>query len=144
MNKKVVIITVICASMLVARGFAQKEHHEKEEKPQNLKVLPKSTTEEDLHKIMRGYSQSLGVRCGHCHVSHKVEGQEKPKWDFAADDKPEKGIARDMIKMVASINKKYISKMDDEGRPLAAITCVTCHNGRVKPIVSVDSLKAKQ
>lgn len=137
-NKKLVFIATICLAMVAAQTFAQKDHdHDHNEKPKNLKVLPRDMSMDEIHDVMRVYSKSLGVRCGFCHVSHEVEGQ-KPKFDFAADDKPEKEIARDMIKMVTAINKKYISKMDDHS--LTQVTCVTCHNGRTKPITSVDSL----
>lgn len=142
MRKKTLLIVMLCAAMAALQSF-QKEKHDKDEKAGNLKVLPKDISGEELHKVMRGYSQSLGVKCGHCHVSHKVEGQEKPKFDFASDDKPEKGIARDMMKMVAGINKKYIGKMGNDQHTFEEITCVTCHNGRTKPFISVDSLKQK-
>ena len=90
---------------------------------------------------MKGYSKSLGVKCGHCHYSEKVEGQDKPKWDFASDEKPEKKIARDMMRMEDAINSRYIAKIGD-GK-LDKITCVTCHRGKTEPMISVDSLVGK-
>lgn len=136
-NKKLIIIATICLATVTAQTFAKKDDHDHDEKAKNLKVLPKDISMQDLHDVMRTYSKSLGVHCNFCHVSHEVEGQ-KPKMDFAADDKPEKEMARDMIRMVEGINKKYISKMGDH--TLTPVTCVTCHNGRTKPITSVDSL----
>lgn len=141
MKRKILLIGLLCAAIGMAQAFAQKEKNRREEKPENLQVLPKDISGEELDNIMKTYARSLGVRCNHCHVSHKVEGQEHPKFDFASDDKPEKNTAREMIKMVTAINRKYIGKMGDEQHPLEAVTCVTCHNGRVKPLVSVDSLK---
>lgn len=137
-SKKAIMITVVCAAMLGAQTFAQKEHH-KDEKPQNLKVLPKDISEDDLHATMRDYSRALGVHCNYCHESHKVEGQDRPKMDFASDKVEDKDIAREMIKMTAALNKNYISKIDD-GK-LRQVTCVTCHNGNAHPINNVDSLK---
>ena len=139
-SKKAIMITIVCAAMVAAQTFAQKEHH-KDEKPTNLKVLPKDISEDDLHKVMRDYSKSLGVRCNYCHESQPVEGQERPKFNFASDSKPEKDIAREMMKMTADLNSKYISKIGN-GK-LDQITCVTCHNGSAHPITSVDSLKKK-
>jgi hypothetical protein len=126
--------------MMFAQSFAQKEHGH-EEQPTNLKVLQKNIPAEELHKIMRGSSMSLGVHCNFCHVSEKVEGQEKPKFDFASDNKPEKNIARNMMKMTAAINENYIGKMIGGDHTLEQINCVTCHMGKTTPIINTDSLK---
>lgn len=138
-KKKLIAITALLFAIVFGQGFVKHD----DEKPTNLKVLPKNISEEDLHTVMRQYSMSLGVRCGFCHVSEKVEGQEKPKWDFASDQKPEKDIARNMIKMTNAINEKYLAKIKDGERSLEQITCVTCHMGRPTPIVSVDSIRKK-
>ena len=142
MKKKTVIITILCLGMVLAQSFAQKEQkREHEEKPTNLKILPKNISGEELHKIMRGFSMSLGVHCNFCHVSEKVEGQEKPKFDFASDNKPEKNIARKMMLMTSAINENYIGKIIGGDHTLEQINCVTCHMGRTTPIISTDSLK---
>ena len=83
---------------------------------------------------------SLGVRCGFCHVSEQVEGQQHPKFDFASDNKPEKKIARDMMLMVSALNKNYIGKMIGGDHTLEQVICVTCHMGRKTPIITTDSL----
>jgi Photosynthetic reaction centre cytochrome C subunit len=141
-NKKIIALTILSAGiMIITQSFAIKD---RDEKPVNLQVLPKNTTEEELHKIMRNYSMSLGVRCNFCHTGQKIEGQESMKWDFAADEKHEKKVAREMMKMVDAINANYIDKMPRNGKALEQITCVTCHNGRTIPIVSVDSLAKKE
>jgi hypothetical protein len=140
LNKKIVLITTLCAGMVAAQSFAQR-HDDDDDKPKNLKVLPKNISGRELHNIMKGYSASLGVRCNFCHVSEKVEGQDKPKFDFASDNKPEKNIARDMMRMTAAINEHYIGKMIGGDHTLEQIACVTCHMGRKTPIISLDSLK---
>jgi len=140
LNKKIVLITTICAGMVVAQSFAQR-HDDDDEKPKNLKVLPKNISGRELHNIMKGYCFSLGVKCGYCHVSEKVEGQEKPKFDFASDNKPEKNIARDMMRMTAAINENYLGKIIGGDHTIEKIACVTCHMGRQTPINSLDSLK---
>lgn len=140
-NKKVLFIATICIASLAAQGFTSKDHDHDDEKAVNLKVLPKDISGEELHKIMKSFCMSLGVHCNYCHVAQKVEGQDRPHMDFASDDKPEKNIARDMMRMTASINKDYIAKMGDHS--LEQITCVTCHNGHTTPNISVDSLAKK-
>src|ERR1700756_338259 len=55
-------------------------------KPVNLKVLPKDTSPEDVMKIMKGFSQQLGVGCPFCHAQEA--GARFP--NFASDQKPEK------------------------------------------------------
>jgi hypothetical protein len=49
------------------------------------------------------------------------------KWDFVSDEKPEKGTAREMIKMVQGINKANF-----KGNP--AVGCFTCHRGSEHPV----------
>lgn len=100
--------------------------------PVNLKVLPKDTSPQQLMKIMRGYSQALGVHCNFCHVVN--EQTHHP--DFASDEKPEKNTARTMITMNNEINDKYLSQIHD---PDAApdqktVACGTCHRGHSMPI----------
>ena len=137
------MIVILSSAIMGIKSFAQQqEKKEKEEPPKNLKILPKNTSGEDVHKVMRTFSKSLGVRCDHCHVGTPQPGKPFPKFDFTSDDKPEKNIARKMMVMVDSINNSFISKMgaDDFER----ISCVTCHMGNLKPMVSVDSLPKKQ
>ena len=105
--------------------------------PQNLQILPKNMTGEQLHKIMRGFSQSLGVRCGFCHVIKEGKPGERPTADFASDAKREKQNAREMMKMTGAINANYLQKIDHS---FEEITCVSCHHGSVRPMTSVDSL----
>jgi hypothetical protein len=140
-SKKITAVVLLCASMFVLQSFIPKEQ---EEKPQNLKILPKNISGEELHNVMKGFSKSLGVKCNYCHVSQEIAGQPHPKFDFASDDKIQKNIARKMMKMTEAINAKYLSKISAKSSvTLEEITCVTCHNGRATPIISTDSLAKK-
>lgn len=140
-TKKIAFTAIACMMILIMQSFSyRKPHDEKEEKPQNLKILPKNISDEELHQVMRGYSKSLGVRCNFCHVS-TGEGKEA-QYDFASDNKHTKIVARDMMRMTAAINKKYLSKID--GGKLERITCVTCHMGKTVPTISTDSLPKKE
>lgn len=126
----------IFITVLSAQSFTF-YHHEEEEKPTNLKLLPKDISEEELHTVMREYSRALGVKCGYCH--ERKEGQKHA--DFASDAKEEKLITRGMMQMVNDINEKYLSSIG-KGH-FEKIACVTCHMGRPLPIISVDSLPKK-
>jgi len=56
-------------------------------------------------------------------------------FDRSADEKPEKSIARKMIKMTNRINKKFFhgkTKVGDADAVLA-VQCATCHHGEPHP-----------
>jgi hypothetical protein len=97
--------------------------------PQNLQVLPKDWTGQQVQQLMRTFTVGLGVECSHCHVGTP---QERAK-----DDKPEKLEARKMIKMMMAINDDFLK---DVGEPAAAgtfkVTCYTCHRGALKPLTA--------
>ena len=95
--------------------------------PQNLQVLPKDMTLQQVQQTMRGFTAALGVECSHCHVG----GMQ----DRAKDDNPKKNIARKMLQMTAAINKDMLK---DIGEPstTAKVTCFTCHRGAIKPVTA--------
>jgi hypothetical protein len=99
-----------------------------DEKPKNLKVLPKTTTEEQLHTIMRGYASGLGVGCNYCHVANTDRTM-----NFPADDKRTKKVAREMMRMVANINTATLAKIPERPSPAVEVTCMTCHRGLPRP-----------
>lgn len=137
---KTAIILFMISSFLILNtaGQATKDEH-----PQatNLKVLPKDISHDELIKTMRNFSAALGVKCGACHAGTPT-ADGKMDFDFASDAKPEKSTAREMMRMVKAINTKYLDKMDRGN--MEHITCVTCHRGSMKPMVSVDSLPSRQ
>ena len=97
--------------------------------PQNLQVLPKDWTGQQVQTLMRTFTAGLGVECSHCHVGAMT--------DRAKDDNPKKDVARKMIKMTMAINNDFLK---DIGEPPAAgaskVTCFTCHRGAVKPLTA--------
>ena len=97
----------------------------------NLKVLPKDISTKDLSRIMIDeFEDGLGVSCGFCHAEEK----DSHKLDYASDEKPEKEIARLMMKMTLEINEKYfIVTHPLMGDSTLSITCITCHNGQPRP-----------
>jgi hypothetical protein len=97
----------------------------------NLKVLPKDISPKDLNKIMvSDFEDALGVGCNFCHAPGKTEGE----LDYASDAKPEKNIAREMMRITLGINKKYFKiKHPVIGTDALTVNCNTCHNGVAFP-----------
>src|SRR5580704_3214197 len=98
---------------------------------ENLKVLPKDISSKDLQGIMADdFEDGLGVSCGFCHApapgGHGL--------DFVSDAKPEKEIARRMMRMTLELNKAWFKVRKPRiGSNLLTITCATCHKGEPFP-----------
>lgn len=96
----------------------------------NLKILPKKTTKKQMDSVMRHFTQSLGVKCNFCHQYNA----EQKAMDFPSDANEHKGVARDMMKMTARLNKKYFDVKDSKSLTAKLeITCYSCHNGKEHP-----------
>jgi hypothetical protein len=98
----------------------------------NLRVLPKDVTGPDLVTQMKAFTTALGTRCEHCHVG---EGNDLSKFDFAADTKPEKGTARQMMTLVLAVNGPLLKGVGDPAQAVK-VTCYTCHRGTLRPPTS--------
>jgi len=107
-------------------------------KPSNLQVLPKDWPGSRLRAPMTGFSRALGVRCSHCHVGE--EGQPLSTYDFASDENPNKERAREMLRMLGSIND-HLKKIEPSGEQRVNMWCHTCHVGRAKPTTLDEELK---
>ncbi len=106
--------------------------------PQNLQVLPADISTRELSQTMRGFALGLGVRCQHCHVGEA--GQPLSEFDFPADVKAPKMVAREMLKMVAGINATTAAVANRFDRPATEVRCVTCHRGQSRPQLIEDVL----
>jgi hypothetical protein len=127
--KKIVILLGLAATVFI--GIAA-ETRPVTDKPRNLKVLPKNISDEALDKIMDSYKDGLGVKCDFCHS----KAANKLDLDFAKDEKPEKEIARKMMRMTKDINKKYFRFNNDvKIDSIQAVTCITCHRKEPKPVI---------
>src|SRR6476659_6139330 len=96
--------------------------------PQNLQVLPKDISREELLATMRGYTARLGVQCNYWHIQEGRGGRN----DFATDEKQPKKTARVMITMMHDANEASASI----GKTAADISngqCATCHRGEAIP-----------
>lgn len=74
-----------------------------------------------------GFSRSLGVDCTHCHTPG----------DWSSDSKQPKVIAREMKRMVDTINLEILKNMKSLGDRKAIVNCTTCHRGDVKPATNM-------
>src|SRR5262245_45499339 len=95
----------------------------------NLRVLT-TVPESQLFLMMNAIADSLGVRCDYCHMRPSPDPAKTwysaGGWAWDRDDKPAKGVALEMMRMVLDINARQFG-----GR--MGITCYTCHRGSVKP-----------
>jgi|ERR1044071_791581 hypothetical protein len=94
-----------------------------EQTKKNIKVLQGLPTSQ-LIPVMAFFSNSLGVTCAHCHAK---------AWE--SDEKPAKETARKMIAMQRAINATHF-----DGK--TAVTCNSCHQGKVKPPATPDLANA--
>jgi len=127
-NKKFIVMGGAVAFVVI--GIAASKPPQ--EKFKNLKVLPKNISEQTLDSVMNEFEKALGVGCDFCHVK---PADSTANWDMAADDKPEKNIARKMIDMSNRINKDFFNattKYGDENA-LLEVHCATCHHGEPHP-----------
>lgn len=93
----------------------------------NLKVLSKKISAEELNDVMNNFKDALGVECNFCHAPAKDSSSHVP--DYASDEKPEKEIARKMMRMTSKINRKYFNAAKNEKfKNAPAVTCITCHH----------------
>jgi hypothetical protein len=123
---------VVAVFLTIALGsfspvFAQAPKPEVVESP-NVKVLTglyAQQFQEEMNLIVQG----LGVTCNTCHLPR----------NFAAEDKPIKQKARQMLEMVKALNKQYFPdyKPQEGESVLGRVTCYTCHKGETTPKTAV-------
>lgn len=132
-----VILGSVAAMSISSPAAAQMQIPDKFE---NLQVLPKDIHRDTLVQIMRGFTMSLGVRCTYCHVEKTVPGGAPatgaggpPQFDFHKDDRDNKLKTRAMMRMVDSINTRFLASLPNRDRPPTDVDCLTCHRGVNKP-----------
>jgi len=128
-NRKLIVMFSLAVIVTTAVAFTTPPDDNNGYK--NLKILPKDINKETLNKVMHGFNDALGVKCGFCHAPSKDTTVHHP--DFASDEKPEKEIARSMMKMTLKINKKFFGIKHPAFGEQMEITCVTCHHGEAHP-----------
>lgn len=120
---------LLLLALLVASPAGAQKDFEWPEFTKNIQVLG-NVRGEELGQIMRAWSKSLGVRCTHCHVGE--EGQPLSTFEFASDDKPNKLVAREMVRMMESINET-LTEVQQPLEEKATVGCVNCHMGQPEP-----------
>jgi hypothetical protein len=103
---------------------------------QNLQVFPKDIQRGQLLQAMQAFSAALGVTCNHCHV---FNGPGDPMNDFAGDVKPQKNMARAMLRMVRDINMQVPEAVSKPADQATRVTCAMCHRGSTTPEVAPGS-----
>jgi hypothetical protein len=100
------------------------------DKMRNAKVLPKTTTADQLRDTMKGIAVSLGVRCAYCHSANAQA--TLAEMDFASDSNQHKNVARGMMRMVGRLNKDLPTFAGKDAR----VNCYTCHRGSPHPALA--------
>ena len=104
----------------------------KPEKIENLKVLPKTSTPDQVMTVMREWNDALNVGCVFCHKGKL--GAPLSTFDFVDDSKEHKEVTRNMLTMTNDLNTKYPEGMgDDAGIDTPKVTCATCHRRNRHP-----------
>src|SRR5688572_18683034 len=102
---------------------------------QNIKVLPKNWSRQQVGAVMQTFTESLGVQCIHCHEPNPTapppQPGQNPQLDYALEGKPEKEVARNMISMVAKLNTD-LAALGDKTK-MEKVSCFTCHAGQKTP-----------
>src|ERR1044072_4823059 len=107
-------------------GPAQTPDKPVEQVRKNIQVL-KGLPDSQLFLLMNFVGDSLGVSCDYCHV----KGEKNPQtgedtWIWEKDDKKEKLVGRQMMRMVLDLNQSQFKRE-------AVVTCYTCHRGSTRP-----------
>ena len=128
-NSKFIIIIVLILAVIISVAAIEPIRHKDDFT--NLKVLPNDISPKALQQIMVDeFQDGLGVGCNFCHANEKGSLH----LDYASDEKPEKEIARSMMRMAMDINKKYFEVEHPViGDSLMAVSCNTCHHGVAHP-----------
>ncbi len=131
-HKKKLSVILAMAVLVIAGIAAHKPQLQPGDGFKNLQVLPKDISHDSLMGLMHQYSHALGVHCTFCHAPNKDD--PSGHLDFASDDKPEKDIARHMMRMTAYINTTYFN-FNGSNQPdtIKVVSCVTCHRGNPHP-----------
>jgi pentatricopeptide repeat protein len=132
---KVVGVTLVTAFM--ALPAKSQDRWSWPEKPSNIQVLPKDWPGSRLQPVMIGFTRALGVRCSYCHKGE--EGKPLSTYDFPSDENQNKDRAREMLRMLGSIND-HLKKIQPSGDKRVNMWCDTCHRGRARPMTLAEEL----
>jgi len=133
MNKKTLVLALIGGAVIAISTALRPAPAVPEEQDDELKVLPKDISDEELRQVMHSFEVALGMNCGDCHT-HSATNPDKMDW--SADTK-KKQTTIAMMNMVKEMNEKYFDVKGDFKenylRSRYKVTCNTCHNGHDEP-----------
>lgn len=115
----------------ILKQIEGKENQPAETVFKNLQILKQMPAGRLLRVMQMGFSNSLGVSCAHCHV----------QGDWDKEDKPQKQITREMMKMVGTINGDLLKNIKNLKGLNPGVNCTTCHRGQVKPALNLEEPK---
>jgi Photosynthetic reaction centre cytochrome C subunit len=125
-------LAAVCALALVADiAAAQAPRKFPPDSLVNTKVIPHKTPVTEVIGMMRNFTSDLGVRCTYCHMGK--EGEPLTTYDFPSDEKRTKLVARQMMLMLAEVNRR-IDTLPERPKPEVVATCATCHRGLNRPV----------
>lgn len=131
-------LVLLCGFLLPTSLASAQSRWSWPEEPKNLQVFPPEMKGERLRAPMVGFTRALGVRCSHCHVGR--EGEPLSTYDFASDDNPNKERAREMLRMLGTIND-HLNKIEPSEATRVNMWCHTCHRGRPRPTTLEEELQ---
>ena len=106
----------------------------------NLQVFPKDVMPQQLIQTMQAFNTALGVMCDHCHMDF---GRGNPMTDMASDMKPQKNIARAMMRMTQTVNQQVQGAVTQKPQDqVTRVQCATCHRGQAIPQVPAAAAPA--
>ena len=106
----------------------------------NLQVVPKDVMPQQLIQTMQAFNTALGVMCDHCHMDF---GRGNPMTDMASDMKPQKNIARAMMRMTQGVNQQVQGAVTQKPQDqVTRVQCATCHRGQALPQVATSAAPA--
>jgi hypothetical protein len=105
-----------------------KENEPAEAVFENIEILKGMPAGRVIPIMQRAFSQSLGVKCNHCHV----------RGNWASDDNVKKDVTRDMWRMSGKINGELLPSIANIESAQPVANCTTCHRGEIKPATSLQ------
>jgi hypothetical protein len=100
---------------LISSIFAEDE---KKSELKNVQVLSYTTKAEIMKFMKKSVTKELGVKCNYC---HNIK-------DYASDEKEQKIVSREMMRMVKHINTTTMKPLG-----LHEVSCWVCHQGKKHP-----------
>jgi len=119
-------LVFVCVLSIRVNGQGPAPPQMAEDVFKNVTVL-KGITVNEFMATMGVFSASLGMSCQDCHAA------DDSNWENFKVDNARKRMARQMITMMAEINKAQFG-----GRQM--VTCYSCHRGADRPKTAVGIL----